>query len=83
MNSYKNSLIIKGMVITENNVEKDTIRAEYSFSLLKFSAKIDIVAPVGIACIKIKVFITIDLSLNKVDTKYNVIGTTKSFIKTP
>ena len=47
------SLITIGIVTIESSDEKDTIKAEYSLFLLKFSAKIVVNAPAGIACIKI------------------------------
>jgi hypothetical protein len=49
LSNYTKNFIISGMVIMESNVEKETISAEYSFSLLKFSANIEVIAPAGIA----------------------------------
>ena len=43
------SYAIKGKVTNDNTVEINTSIVAYSFSLLRFSAKIDVIAAVGIA----------------------------------
>lgn len=76
-------MIIIGMVIMDNREEKDTIKAEYSLSLLKFSAKIVVKAPAGIACIKISVFMTMEFSPHKIEIRYSAPGKIMSFMSEP
>ena len=53
---------IMGKVTMENNVVINTITDAYSFSLLKLSANIDVVAAAGIALRIVMVFATFEVS---------------------
>lgn len=53
----------------ESSEEKETMKAEYSLSLLKFSAKIVVKAPAGMACIRMRVFMTVELSPDRIEIK--------------
>ena len=57
--------------------------AEYSFSILNFSAKIVVVVAAGIACTNTRVFITIVLSLRMLPSINTVKGNKANFTKAP
>lgn len=73
----------KGTVIRDNKVVTDTKIAAYSFSLLYFSANMEVIAEAGMAVIIITAFMAFELMPTIKNTRYIIIGMIISLIIIP